>query len=245
MILKDKLTVLVIVWDDYLDALRYSQATMKIFWPNRSCDIVYAPINLGKEYFSEDAIVAPTGGDKSFDARLRAGLKEIKTDYVLVLLEDYIISSEVNEAKISDTIDYMSKNNIPFAQLSHNSIRPKGKRIKGTNYLDIARIVKYRINLQPTIYKTSLLNGIAQQKIKTPPDGERLLFQEKYHSLPAIYVLDTPLQTFNYITKGKATAESVRFLKKRDLWKNDRKKMSLFETSKWRTRLFLKKILRP
>lgn len=245
MSLKDKITVLVIVWDDYLDAIRYSQTTMKMFWPNRSCDIVYAPINLGEEYFPEDAIVSSTGGDKSFDGRLKAGLKMVKTDYVLVLLEDYLIANKVDEDKISETIDYMASNDIPFAQLNDTSIQPRGKKIKGTNFLDIDKIVKYRINFQATIYKTSLLSEISSHEIKTPPDGERYLFQEKYHSLPAIYVLGSPLKNINYINKGKATAEAVRFLKKNNLWKNDRKKMSTFETLKWKTRLFLKRILRP
>ena len=97
--------------------------------------------------------------DLEYSGRILAALKQCKNDYVLLLLDDYYISKEINDDRLNVLIDSMKANDLSYCKLiGKPKCRKKFKPIKGARL--ISRKTHYGISLQPSIWKTSVITDI-------------------------------------------------------------------------------------
>ena len=89
--------------------------------------------------------------------RLRATLKEIKTDYVLSLLDDFFLQKPANVSVITQCIDWLKTNPDigAFNLLSIKDSREAG--VDFENFCFIEPTAKYRINSQACVWKKDVL----------------------------------------------------------------------------------------
>jgi hypothetical protein len=93
--LENELSVLVLGYDPYCDVWPYFD-----FFYNKNANILpgLRVFVSGTKPFESKAnfVSLTTNGDLSFSARLQTGLKQIKTKYVLLLMEDYVLTEPIN-----------------------------------------------------------------------------------------------------------------------------------------------------
>lgn len=110
-----------------------------------------------QDAFNVDSIVYC--GDDSYSQRIQRSLTFADSDYVLLLLDDYYISKEINDNRLSVLIDSMKANKLSYCKLiGKPKCRKKFKPIKGARL--ISRKTHYGISLQPSIWKTSVITDI-------------------------------------------------------------------------------------
>lgn len=221
--LDNELTVVVICFDPYIDAIELSPVFFDYYWSNIKLPVIFVTSNLDIDC---KYTVIKTNGKLSYFERLKAAIDVVKTPYILLLLDDYLINKPINEELIQENINFMNKNNAMYCELFTMFRRPRGSKLDKSHIL-VSQKTKYRINLQPSIYSKDLLKELLLDLPVTAWDAELSFMDEKYKRIPAFYSTNKSFSIINYIDKGKATRKAVRFLKKHNLWHNQREVNSI------------------
>lgn len=154
----DNVSVLVIGFDGYKDVWNHCFKLMNKYWPYRPNTYLVTSI-LKPDY--EKVTVIAAGPDSEWSKKAMTALKSITSKYVLLLLEDFFISDNVDNEVFNDTIESIKKYNIKFYQLStqlFDNFKENGLAYK--NNRDIVVIPsnkRYPINLQAAIWERVFL----------------------------------------------------------------------------------------
>lgn len=233
----NNLDVIIICYDPYKDAIELSPYFMNKNWTNSNA--LYVTSNI--ESVSTFRTVK-TDGDLSYYGRLAKGLDSTNSQYVLLLLDDYLVDQKIDNEKINKHIEYMEKNNVAYCQLYTMFLKPHGQKIS-KDYFLLSDKLKYRINLQPSIFRRDFLLELLNEKPVTAWDFELLLMDKRFKYRSAIFANNKSFSVTNYIDKGLVTRKAVRLLKKEGLWKKQRTVMSVWKTIKKRLSLFGSRLL--
>ena len=158
------LSVLIIGFDGYKDVWDIDVYLLNKNWENRPKTFLATSV-LEPQYEGIEIIAAGEGSEWSKKAI--TALKVIKTKYVLLLLEDFFVSTPVDNAKVLDCLDLIKSNNIKFYQVLvqlYKSTWEKGSPFKGNKRIHIIpKDKKYPLNLQAAIWdREFLLNTIGE-----------------------------------------------------------------------------------
>ena len=238
--LSSLLTVVVICYDPYIDAIRFSNFFMAKNWSNISANVLYVGGSIGRNVCNYET--ATTGGDLSFSSRLSIALSNVKTKYLLILMDDYLINCPVDEKKIYENILFMERNNISFCELYTIFRRPKVKK-KSNLFLKTSKNVRYRINLQPSIFSKDILLELLKMNPNTPWDAEMCFMDKKFNKYDAYFALNKSLSVVNYIDKGYVTRKAYKMLKNENIWNNNRPVLSVFREFLNSTKRFISYIV--
>ncbi len=226
--LSDFLTIAVVCYDPYVDALDLSPRFLEQNVSTNPPDILY--VTSGAPLITEHKRIS-TNGDLSFHGRLRALLENLRTKYVLVLMDDYLVDKPLIIPELTAIVDYLKNNTAHYCQLCNFLRTPRTKRIN--KFIGgIKDSERYRISLQPSIFSRELLTLLASTNPETPWDGELNLMRPEFKQYKAYYAYNHPIHVVNYIDKGLATRKAYRLLKKQGLWHNQRPIMSMGKTIK-------------
>lgn len=163
---------------------------------------------------------------KNFDYtyRLKEALKDVKTKYLLLTLDDYLINDYIKKDKIQYLYDYMDINNIDYCRLF--------KRAKVKKWIDKKRKLKeisyakkcYEVNLYPGLWKTDSLKKTIYIDENIWKYEVRLTRRCKEQNLKSIACYDLSIFPFvDTIRKGKYLKPAYKFLKKEKLYISNRK----------------------
>ena len=110
------LTVLILSCDRYSDLWDGHVKMLRKHWTGR-CEraVIVSESSCGKNY--DDIEIFEAGMNTEFSERLYAALKNIKTGFVLIVLDDYYLSSDVKSAELVRLVDIMEKENISYLRL--------------------------------------------------------------------------------------------------------------------------------
>ena len=152
--LNEKLTVIVVGFDDYVDVWNHCFDLMNRFWKDRPRTIL-VDSELNPSYDKVDVINA--GSEAEWSKKSKKALGEVSTEYILLLLEDFFISKPVDNKRILKAIELMDADQLDYYQVLiqlSNQSWAKGKSYKGDKHI---RIIpsdkKYPINLQAAIWR--------------------------------------------------------------------------------------------
>ena len=101
--------VLVLSCDCYDDLWDIFYHCFKKYWPN--CTF---PIYLATETKSYDKIPTLCVNEPVWTTRIKKTLELLDTKYVIILLDDFFIRSQVNEERIQYCIDHFGENTVMF-----------------------------------------------------------------------------------------------------------------------------------
>lgn len=118
-----------------------------------------------KNYDGINIIVA--SGNLDFPMRIRYALDYIKTDYVLLTLDDYFLIERVKEEELLYLAKRAEEENIDYLLLyNRRKINPKKySDIKDLEMIDFSQ--KYAVTLYPAIWRKKFLYNSV--KVDTPP----------------------------------------------------------------------------
>ena len=208
-------TLLVVSCDAYKDLWRPFFHCLFKYWP----DCPY-PIFLGSnEAEYSDPRVKPilVGPDKDYSSNLLAMLKHIDSPWVLLWIEDFILSAPVDNARLSKMIStvqsrgagYLKPIAAPPYAYPKNSIEEIGVIPKG---------VKYRVNIGITLFKKDVLikllrSGESAWEIEYNGASRSESISEDFYALNASMKANPPISYVNAVGKGKWIRDSIPFLK--------------------------------
>ena len=223
--LNNDLSVVIICYDPYQDAIELNPYFFNKNWNPCTANVYYvtSKVDVKTQYN-----IIKTNGDLSYYKRLDEALNCIKTKYVMLLLDDYLVHNKIDEKQIEDNILFMKENNIDYCELFTMFSIPKGKKInfKGNKYICISIKRKYRITLQPAIFKKSLLEEMNKYEPFGAWEAELIFTRDDFKKYNAYYALNKSFSVINYIDKGLVTRKAYHILKKEGLWANHRKVVS-------------------
>lgn len=135
------------VWDDYFYLLNK-------YWKNRPA--TYLVCNeLNPQY--EGVKVINAGKDAEWSRKVQIALKTIKEKYIVLLLEDFFTTREVNSSKLNKLVRFLYHHNIDYCKLLSQS-KIVGDSFKGKRFLHIIpKDSSYGISLQPSIWERNFL----------------------------------------------------------------------------------------
>ena len=140
------------------------------YWPslnNKSIPIILT--NNFKTFNNYNIINANLGEDVSWSDNMLKTLDLVKTKYVIILLEDYILDAPVDESRLINIITYMNKTNAAYTELYYDLgiFNPTLGKEKTKNYAQgIDNLIirsnnsYYRTSLQACVWEVDALKKI-------------------------------------------------------------------------------------
>ena len=133
MNLRDKLSIVINTCDKYYCALEPFFILWKKYCKDLDCNIY---LNMEKKVYQDnelDIININHSSSISWSGRLKDTLKNINTEYVLSLHEDYFMNGYVNINKLQEYIEYLDNNiNVASLSLVHFNEQMDESRVQST-----------------------------------------------------------------------------------------------------------------
>ena len=162
----ENVTILVSSCDKYQELWKPFYTLLFKAWPSLKTYNSHIPIVMigNKKTYDDPRIkMVLTGEDKSWSDNMLLALKEIKTDYVLVILEDYYFDKPVNEARLKEVFLGMQKAKAVYLQIACPCMK---KEMLGENYPGLKGVnirpkhSQYRTTLQAAIWSKKTLEWL-------------------------------------------------------------------------------------
>jgi hypothetical protein len=157
-----KITVLVNSCDAYSDVWPLFFSALNEFWPDRHLELVLnterkSP-NLGKNIKVTN--FNKKGLNDSWGLRLIESLRKIETDYVLVVYDDFILESYLDNEELNKLLSKMESDTDIAAvyltklglEINKNSFMMPSRQ-EGNQYALVGDKVDYRLNSSPAIWR--------------------------------------------------------------------------------------------
>ena len=148
------LDILVISCDAYSDVWDVFFKSFHRQWIN--CPLKLYLLSNNKSYNSHKVNSIKVGEDISWSDNLLRGIKELKNDYILVLLDDLLLNNKISNNYFNQISNWITKNNPNYLRLciSHKP-----------NYFDdligeIPLVTPYKTSTMPSIWKRSVLKDL-------------------------------------------------------------------------------------
>ncbi len=170
---------------------------------------------------------------EEFSDRLLKILSEIKTPYVFLTLDDYLICRDVDNKKINAYVTYMKKHNMSYLRFFKRSKTHYGMLDKKM-HIHLLKLERkcYEVNLYPSIWRVDDLKKIIYSKNENIWKFEvRATRRARENNLLCGWINNKGIYDFvDTIRKGKYLRNAYRFLKKKDLYISDRSVRTVKET---------------
>lgn len=147
------IAIVVISFDKYSDIWDTFSLCINRFWNPRRYK-TYLINNTAQPQYDGIEVIN-TGKEIAWSHRMRTALEKIPEKYVILLLEDYLISETVDEEIVLKAINYMKDQDLDYLRIAPIPIMKNAK--KGEFATPITSEMLYGVNLQAAIWKKSYL----------------------------------------------------------------------------------------
>lgn len=157
-------SILVSSCDDYHDVLNLFFAAFEEYWSGCPYPIL---INGEKNTFKSNVLKFEyrtiTSNHKKWGQRLLSSLHKIEDDFVITLLDDYILENKINVENLNQSISVLQNNNdiscVYLFYLESLDFIESGLN----NYIEVSNKSLYKINTLPAIWKRKDLIKLIEQ----------------------------------------------------------------------------------
>lgn len=232
MSLADKLTMVIHSCNKFSDLWDTHVQLLEENWPDRNIP-TYILTDCESEKKYPNVSILSAGEGKELSQRTAFALEQIKTEFVLITLDDYFLIKPVASETITGVLDMMDAENFDYVRLY---LRPKCKeknRIKkyGKVY-HIDTNDRYCVNLYVGIWRKSFLEKTIgetknawQYEVSLPRIAREVGARCAMSNNDEFVILDV-------VRKGKLLHKANRYLKKRNLYHGDRPVISYWDEIK-------------
>lgn len=158
-------SVLVSTCDSYHDVLDLFISAYADNWPNTNLPL-YINGEL-KPYISKKSNIIVNNilsTEKIWGARFLSSLNSLKDEFVITLLDDYILESKINEQKFNDALLFLEMNKDISCIYLHYLDSFDMKPFSGHSYNEVIPKSLYRINTLPAIWRRNDLIKVIEKK---------------------------------------------------------------------------------
>ncbi len=153
----DDLTIIVNTCNEYHDVLDIFFYAMEDCWSD--CPFPVVVNTESKAYDNQARIhnyISPSGSD-DWGSRLLSTLQSIESDYVLMLYDDFILDSNVNNHRIQQALRLLQAEQVSVATYLINTKLPLSSSDSNDVFIPIKDHVDYRLNSAPAIWRKQAL----------------------------------------------------------------------------------------
>lgn len=208
---EDQLSILVVSCDKYSDLWD----TFLFLWKRYWSDCPYQ-VALGSNYKKADypgVIPILIGEDTSWTNNVKTMLEQIKTPYVMMMLEDFFLCKPVKGKSISDLLKYTIENDVDCMRVTAAMpLKKVTNRELGIGPIEHG--TPYYVSCHPAFWKKATLlellrDGYSAWDFEEKNSSESRFFDYKFMSTttPRIFMR-------NGVERGKYYKSTLRFLKK-------------------------------
>lgn len=211
-----KMTIVVDSFDGYSDIWPSFFKVLNIYWPD--CPYQIKLISNFKTYSGIDTI--KTGEEINWSFRTLNAIKQIDSEYILLLLEDYLISSPIQNKKIKEALDFMINQKVKYLRLTNI---PKSRfNIENRKIFPLYKDEEYAINLQASIWQKDFLIENLEKHPGNAWQFEIGLLREtknKNHDeiTGCFGCIDDPLHIKNGVLKGKWFPQTLKYFQNKNI----------------------------
>lgn len=240
--LKKKLTMIIHSCDKFSDLWDSHIYLLEKNWKDREIETIIVTDKLTNKKYDNVNIIS-AGEGKELSERIKFALPYIKTEYVLVTLDDYFPIYEINTKKIEKIIQEMEETNLDYVRL----FKRPNSNIKLNNRSDL-----YKINLndkKDSNYQVNLYVGIWRKTFIEKTIGKKMNAWEYELSLTKIARKERAIcamskgneyEILDVVRKGKILHKAHKYLKKNNLYNGSREIISWKEELKVNSLIFIK-----
>lgn len=238
--MKSDLTVMVVSYDGYSDIWPVFFSCMNKNW--HDCPFDVRLVSNQKQY--EGVNMINVGPETCWTERVLSALQKIDTEYVLLLLEDYLIGSPVHTDKVINVMDFIRTNHGRYVRLTNI---PRSKFNDKDSIFPIYEDEEYAVNLQAAIWKTEFLVESLSRYSGNAWEFEigflRDAIQAEHKVMQGCFGLKSdPLYVHNGVLKGKWFRKEIKYFKKQGISVNwiERGRLSWVQELRFELALWIK-----
>lgn len=241
----ENISLLIVGFDQYKDVWDHYFELLEKYWPDRPQ--TYLATNVLKPAY-QNVTVIPSGADAEWSKKVNVALAEIKTPYVILLLEDFFTTEAVENDVLEELLNCMIKNQIKYCKLLNQS-KIKGVVFDNREYLRVIDASEeYGISLQPAIWdKEFLLTTVGTENYNAWIFELNQVKQKKQNknSIDCIADKRNILKITHAVVQSKYLRKAVRVFEKQNYPLNieQRPMMSFKENFKYRLKCTSAEIL--
>lgn len=186
--------------------------------------------------------------ESSWIQRLKLLLLEIKSEYILLLLDDYFPLEKTNPSYFNLIIDFIKNNKPNYLRVINNPFLLSFTKISKINSTS-----NYQLNLQPSFWNVSFLIKIINDYEMNPWQFEKFLLNESSHKTNLFFYNSNLFQIHNGLLRGEWFPKTYKLLLNNGYFSStSKKKLSKIDYFIYNFKslfflivpLFLKKIIR-
>ena len=218
MIINNRLTITMDCWSNYKDARTLFFESLRNNWKDLPYPIVVA-CDSSLEDENIPGKVIKCDNSLTDSKRHLCAINDAETEYVLLIVEDGLITNKIDNNRIESILNYMDANHINFCKMVPIPNK-KGRKIQGLSHAKfINKRQAYGINYLCGIYRKSYLKQLLDSKCKDSWEIEAKLLNdackmEKGYYNDKMVVTDNPLHIIFCIEQGKWSYWAASFIKK-------------------------------
>lgn len=222
MILKEKMTMLILSCELFSDLWDAHVKQLETYWPGRQMD-TYIVTDAEHPVDFEHVKVMATGAGLEFSQRLAIALDEIDTEYVLITLDDYFLRKPVSSEQIAGLVSMMDAEKLDYLRLFKHPQKARGERLKDYRKVFWIKTEQgYSVNLYSGIWRRDFMRQTVRD-IRDPWRFEVSLARIATELKARCAVsLNREFVILDVVRKGKILNKANRYLKKRDLYHGPR-----------------------
>lgn len=152
------LTLVFIGFDGYSDLWNDCVGLFRKFWPD--CPYRTLFVNNEKDVSFEGVEVLHAGMDAEWSRKVQLAIKETDTPYICLLLEDFLLGDTVETSVVSETVEFIKRENIRYFKLvnMNRAVKNRDPNYNGMSYLHIIpESDEYGVSLQAAIWDKEYL----------------------------------------------------------------------------------------
>ncbi len=206
--------VVVIGYDPYKDVWDHCFELMNKYWKDRPATYL-----VGNELLPdyEGVTVFSAGKDAEWSKKVQVALDNVKEKYVILLLEDFFITREVNNDNLKGLLKVIQNNGVKYCKLLNQS-KIRGKRFNGDKQIRIiGEKVQYGVSLQPAIWDREFLKELVGEENYNAWIFEYNQVKNKSHAKEGVICLADKrnlLEITHAIVQSKYLPPAVKTFKK-------------------------------
>lgn len=217
--LDDLCTVLVMGCDEYFDVLQLNGEFREKYYSN--CKFAYFCCTQTKRPYNGkyDSIVLNKISDV-WTVRLHNALEQIKTPYVMLILDDFFFSCKVDETKIMEYLNIMQENCVGMLKLIPEAKRRYKLIPTDREFGELRKGDAFRVNFTVGIWKKDFLNKVTPNSCSVW-EAERTAIEESNKYPYKVWtVIEDNIGFVHAIMSGGWTKAARRFFRQENLEKS-------------------------
>lgn len=246
-----KLTIAGIFYSGYKDLWHDFVKLFNKHWPDCSFDLVIVSDTEGEKEFDGVKMIN-AGKDAEYSRKVQTLIKEVPSDYYLLLLEDFFLSEHIDNEFINNALEFMKSKDLYYyaMPLDEFSVNFKGKYISKKEHIrEISSKAEHTVSCQPAIWERNFLNKcigkdnynawIFEGIYKESKDAHKAEFLKHC----AVNVCN-PLHLKHGALQSKMVPDTVEYYQKHDYsFVSQREVLSKKEYGKMKRKIRLQKVM--